>query len=644
MTIRLTFNRAMMMGKTTTLTSLAMLRVEINHGGDYLEYLTPFVKDALSKANQPKISDENTVTLLKENFGLAIPQKTIHIILKRLAKKGTLKREDGVYKIANNDDRLDLTTRKIVADRHITSVINGLIKYAEKLGIDPISHEKAVNAICTFLSEFNVDYLKAYLKGTAIPEINEQNPQDIILVSKYAFELKDNDPSRFQSFIILLQGHMLANALMCPDLHDAPKTFKGVSFYLDTPLLIQALGLEGSFRKQAVVELLTVLRDLGAKTLTFSHCREELDRVIHAAISFYDSPKYRGGIVREAKLANKDKSDLILAVANIDENLEAVKITVDATPKYINKYQIDEKTFEDYLGDEVSYYNDRAKEYDINSVRAIYVLREGKSSITLEKCTAAFITSNSGFAKAAFNYGKAHANHSQISSVITDFSLANIAWLKSPMGAANIPTTELLAFAYAAKQPTTEWLNKYLDEIEVLERSGNISTRDHQLLRSSSAAQECMMDLTLGEDQALTSETINETLRRITAEITFEENVKLEQEMKAKEETKNLLDSTLYKNNQIKQKIYWSCDKNAKHIAIAIYWVISIIIVLLAFIVLSNLPDTSLLKKYANIISTIIGTVTLILNISLPQITEKIEEKIRVYLLKGKSEILKLLE
>lgn len=643
MTANFTFNRAIMMGPTTTLTSLAMLRVEINHGSDYLEYLTPFVQDALFQANPPQINDEDTVTLIKERFGLAIPQRTVHIILKRLAKRGVLVRENGVYKTASKQPT-DLTLRKSEADRHINSVINGLIKYAEKLGINSLSYEKAVNAICSFLSEFNVDCLKAYLRGTAIPEINEQNPKDIVLVSKYAFELKDNDPERFQSFIILLQGHMLANALMCPDLKDVPNSFKGISFYLDTPLLIQVLGLDGSFRKQAIEELLNLLRELGAKTFTFSHCREELDRVMHSAINFLESPKGRGGIVRQAKLANKDKADLILAIGNIDENLEASKIVVEPTPKYITKYQIDEKIFEGYLGDEVSYFNERAREYDINSVRSIYVLREGKNPVSLEKCAAAFVTSNSGFAKAAFNYGKAHAHHSQVSSVITDFGLANIAWLKAPMGAPNIPMVELLSFAYAAKQPTTQWLNKYLEEIEALEKEGNITPRDHQLLRSSTAAQEHLMDLTLGDEQAFTSETVNETLRRVTSEITTEETAKLEIEKKEKEKIRASLEDSIYRSNKIKQQIYWDCDATATSVAKIIYWGTAAGIFILAIIATSALPETSILKKYSNMILIFIGAIAVILNISLPKISENIKEKLRAHLLKKKKEILTLLE
>ena len=53
---------------------------------------------------------------------------------------------------------------------------------------------------------------------------------------------------------------MLANALLCPDLRNAPKSYRGVSFYLDTPILIRLLGLEGELKQTAVRELIGLLK------------------------------------------------------------------------------------------------------------------------------------------------------------------------------------------------------------------------------------------------------------------------------------------------------------------------------------------------------------------------------------------------
>ena len=92
-------------------------------------------------------------------------------------------------------------------------------------------------------------------------------------MSDYVLRIQKTDPERFDSLMVLVQGHMLANALVCPDLSHAPKTYKEVTFYFDTPVLIQALGLDGDPGKQAFDELKTQLAQLGGTVATFAHSR-----------------------------------------------------------------------------------------------------------------------------------------------------------------------------------------------------------------------------------------------------------------------------------------------------------------------------------------------------------------------------------
>jgi hypothetical protein len=220
--------------------------------------------------------------------------------------------------------------------------------------------------------------------------------------------------------------------------------------------------------------------------------------------------------------------------------------------------------FEAYLDDEVSYYNQKAKLYDINSVRSIFALRKGITPSSVEKCRALLVTSNSGFAQAAWKYGQQYEASREVSTVIADFSLANMAWLKAPMGAPSLPTTEVLAFSYAALQPSKGLLNRYLAEIDKLESQGKITERDHQLLRSSVQAQDELMSLTLGEEKALTEGIVSETLRRVSNEIKKEESEKLAAEQEAHRKTKEKLDAQRAERNGILKALYWRCHQKSK--------------------------------------------------------------------------------
>ena len=560
---------------TETLTSLAMLKVHVDLGQDYMDYLRTFILQVLVAHTPDPVTDVIVRDLIRADFGLEIPDRAVQVVLKRLSRRYPVKKEGGVYRITGELPDPRINVKKADATRHIDAVISDLGEFSKGTAKPIGSHDEAVTAICAFLTQFNIPCLRAYLRGTAIPAIEGQHHSQIVLVSKYVLALQNTDPERFESFLVVVKGHMLANALLCPDLKNAPKSYKGVTFYLDTPLLVRQLGLEGEPKQAAINNLVALVLSLGATVATFSHSRAELESVITGAAQYIESPNGRGSIVTEARRRGTTKSDLLVLAGQIDDKLKDARIDVLNTPRYVEGFQIDETAFEEVLGDEVSYLNPRAKEYDINSVRSIYVLRAGTSPTIVERSKAALVTSNAGFSRAAFQYGQKHEESRKVSSVITDFSLANMAWLKAPLGAPAVPMTELLAFSYAALEPSSELLEKYLGEIDKLEKQGKITARDHQLLRSSQLAQTELMNLTLGEEDALTEQTVTETLRRVTEEIKKEESNKYRMEQAAHQETRKQLAEQRTIKKDVQERLYWRCRRRATVCA----WCASIIIV-----------------------------------------------------------------
>ena len=619
---------------TNTLTSLAILRVQVNHNGDYLTYLEPFILQVLSDCVANVVTTNYVKDSLEQRFGIAIPDRPVELVLRRIARQKVLTRGNNEFRITGTIPDPQLTSKQAEAQRHIRSVITGI----QRFSIDSVhpmgKEEEIVEAVCAFLSEFDVSCIRSYLRGTAIPEAVDASSTDKTLVSNYVQSIHLNEPERFNSFLVLVQGHMLANALVCTDLENAPKSFGGVIFYLDTPLLVRILGLEGETKQQAASELIELLRNLGGSVAAFAHSREELGNVIQGAATYLESPEGRGAIIQEARRAGITRSDLILLAETADEHLAEAHIEVLPTPGYIQRVQIDEAAFEQVLVDEVSYFNPRAKEYDVNSVRSIYVQRNRKHVPSLEKSHAVLVTSNSAFAKAAWQYGQRYAPSQAASTVITDFTLANLAWLKAPMGGPTVPTTQLMSFCYAALQPSRELLGKYLNEIEKLEEQGVILERDLQLLRSSPLVSNELMNLTLGDDELLTEETVTEILERVTDEIKREEADRadqleierssaqqaLEEEAersellvrerliaeKALEEqserserlerekytAQEALEIQVGQNHRIISNLYWNCQRRAKRQAKGI--ILTLSVVLIAVIVVSQLQITGL--------------------------------------------------
>ena len=315
------------MTQSPTLSSLAMLKVNIDQQRDYLDYLKPFILQVLSGKLPDPITDRSIKELILQDFGLEIPERTVQVVLRRITKQGFLQRTSGEYQFARAIPSPGIIAKKSEAERHISATINGLLEFSTSSSKPFLSYEEAEQAVHRFLAEFHVSCLQAYLRGTVIPDISDNGNTDIVLVSKYLIQIQNSNPERFDSFMVMVQGHMLANALLCPDLEHITNNYRQVSFYLDTPVVIQRLGLEGKPKEDSIRELLNLLVSPGGEICIFSHSRDELQRVLRGASNYLDSPDARGEIIMHARRSGITKSDLLLIAERAEQRLTELGIT-----------------------------------------------------------------------------------------------------------------------------------------------------------------------------------------------------------------------------------------------------------------------------------------------------------------------------
>ena len=633
--------------RTSTLTSLAVLKVNIDQRRDYLDYLRPFVLQMLIQPHISPITDYSVAQEIEKEFGLTVPQRTVQLVLRRLARAHSISRKSGEYLITGELPNPYLSERRAEAQRHIDTILLALQEFSES-SLHPIEDAQgAVDAVTAFLSRFDVSCLRAYLRGTAIPALRGSHPQSIVLVSDFVRTIQERDHGLFQSFVVLVQGHMLANALLCPDLEHVTQDYRNVTFYFDTPLLVQRLGLEGKAKEEAARELLELLSRLKAKVAVFEHSRDELRAVMLAAAEYVDSTDGRGAIVVEARRNGTTRSDLVLLAESIESKLSEVGIETHRTPIYRPEFQIDESQFESFLDDRVGYRNPRAKLYDINSVRSIYALRVKGRAPTLERAKAALVTSNGSLATAAWEYGQQYESSQDVSSAITDFTLANAAWLKAPLGAPNIPTTRLLSFAYAALEPSDDVLDKYMVEIDRLEAGGTLAARELELLRSSPSVYPELMGYTLGDAFAVTPQSITRTLGRVSSEIKAEETGKLHEEQKSHRTTQQALADQSWEHAELLKNLHWRCQRNAKILS----WVISVgmaiaVSVLLVVGLLGEMRVVPLLENtgwfLAGVSAVLVALAffNIVLGLSVRGLHGEIQRRIFTFLLKRESKSL----
>jgi len=577
--------------ETSALVSLAMLKVDSDvEGRDYVDYLVPFVSYVLQRHRPEPVASASVQVLLRDEFKLRIPVHATEMVLRRFAKRKILQREHGVYTLTGTppQDNLD-ELRKDARDRTV-AVVNTLREFVKANHAIEWDDAQAIEAVIIYLSRFSVECLRSFAHGTALPELKESpKDQQLFLVNRFVVHVKASAPDIFEHLIVLVKGQMLSNALTCSDLESIPRKFNGVTFYLDTPLVLQIFGLEGAPLQQAATELVELVRNLKGTFAVFEHTAEEVHRVLEGAERHLDDPNAKGLVITEMRRAGKTASDLALTRAHLGDLYSKHEISKRNTPAYIAQFQIDEQILHRALEEEITYGSERAVDYDVNSIRSIYALRRGIRPARLEDAAAVLVTSNAALARAAYDYGRNHERTKDVSPVITNFSLANHAWLKAPLGSPDMPQAEVIALCYAAMNPREGLWSAYISEIDKLEKLGNITARDHELLRYSLRARDELMNLTLGSEEGFSQKTVTQILDSVKADLVKEKEQQLAevkaihaQTMTEAEEFRfsanAQINTVLGEQEAVRKRLYWFADRIGMYLSYAVCGTLALIL------------------------------------------------------------------
>ncbi len=243
----------------------------------------------------------------------------------------------------------------------------------------------------------------------------------------------------------------------------------------------------------------------------------------------------------EMLATSNDLSDFVDKQQYREVVKDKIKAQVDAVTALRLKLKSQREKVEALIKEDIYYSTDGARHADVKSVQSIYTLRARAEPQSVEDCVAVMVTSNSNLVRTVHQFGKDKPSTERVAAMVTDFSLANIAWLKAPLGNPSLPEFEVMSACYAALEPTIPLWNKYLAEIERLRQLGRISADDHQLLRFESTAQLELMDMTQGSEGYLNGETISDVLDAVKAKLTAAKQVEVDAAKQTAQDVRKIL-------------------------------------------------------------------------------------------------------
>lgn len=533
--------------KNSVVLSYAILTVNWDEKGtDYLENFVPIVAECVRRLPSDILSVQDVQKALKKNFKWHMPQNAINAIFRRLRKKGYINLEHNIYtRSIEKLKKLNFheTQQKVLLMHE--SLTAHLLEFSKEKFDLSWSEEEAENALHAYIEEFQIVLSNYNDKSPIIPP-----PDQIVTGSKYVVgtfikHLEEESSSDFDYLVTIAKGNLLANAIYLTEPSQVTKKIKGTYFYFDTTFLIFALGYAGKPREEPCIELLELLYKTGANLRCFKHTLEEIRGVLDAC-----AYRLRMGFLKDAYGPSIEyflsmglkPSDIELYALNLQKNLKALRVEVIEKPeyliatqagserKYVYDYVIDEEKLTKELSDNIHYKNSLALQRDVDSVSAVMRERRGQEVYEVEDCRAIFVTTNNSLVKISREFFYKEASLGAIPPCIPDYVLTNLLWLKTPLGAPDLPRKRVIADCYAATQPDDRIWSKYLASIEKNEAANKITTDDYVMLRFAIEAKSAMMDITLGEEVAFTQGTITEILALAKSKIQHEKDSELTEE------------------------------------------------------------------------------------------------------------------
>lgn len=515
-----------------TLITLALLQANWDSRKDYLANFEPFLLMELQRWDVgAEVESARLSQHIQNGSGIALPVNVTKSLVKRAARAGFLSRDEATGKLYVVPEKLeeleDLSLVRTRARNSIEDLIGRLQRYAQEHHELNWTAEEADAALSAFLDEMGLAFLVGRRRGEA-PQPTNGAGQKVAVVQAFARHAFDDDERSLSLLEQAVHGSMLATVLHYERPEDAQRRLGSLVVYLDTPIVLRLLGVSLPQLSDAAVEMRDLLREHEVPCRVFRHTVEEVRGVLASTAANLRTSRSKAHTnTRNLSRTQREVLDHFVAEgrtagdvetlsADLDQRLLKLGLNVDETPDHVERLTIDETKLADALQETVGYKSQAAKQRDIESLTAVHRLREGRSDSELGRAKAVFVTSNTALARCTRSFMRTEEHTGGVPHILSDIELTTQVWVRTPSARPDLPRKLLIADAYAALNPPPKLWDKYLTVIERLQQSGQVSEEQVAGLIHSMSARSEMVDLSLGDPNAVDEETVGEVLARLT--------------------------------------------------------------------------------------------------------------------------------
>jgi hypothetical protein len=517
---------------SSNLIALAVLQANWDSQKDYLANFEPFLLMQLQQWDPARaVESQELARQVQTSSGIALPVNVMKSLVKRATRSGFLARPAGggpLFVVPEKLDELDdLSLVQTRARNSMDELLGRLQRYASEHHERAWTADQAETALSAFLDELGLAFLRGRRRGEA-PEQQNGSRTAVAMVQAFARHGFDHDERSLALLEQAVHGSMLATVLHYERPEDASRRLDSLVVQLDTPVVLRLLGVSLPQLADAAVEMSDLLREQGVPCRVFRHTVEEVRGVLASTANNLRASRSKAQAdTRSLSRTSREVLDHFISegrtagdvetiLANLDRRLLKLGLGIDETPAHVERFTIDESKLADALQESVGYKSEAAKRRDIESLTAIHRIRQGRSDSDLGRAKAVFVTSNSALAQCTRDYMRKEEHSFGVPHVLTDIELTTQVWVRTPSSRPELPRKLLIADAYAALNPAPRLWDKYLEVIDRLQRAGEISEEQVVGLIHSMTARSEMVDLSLGDPNAVDEATVGVVLARLT--------------------------------------------------------------------------------------------------------------------------------
>jgi hypothetical protein len=541
--------------------SLALVSTQWDQGGSYTSSFVPLVAECLRTMPQVEVSLPQLQRAIATTFGFQLPQGTLKTLLRRAVKQGYARAEHGIYR--RNDDALaalDFAQRRAEALRQCEALVDKLVGFCKKEHQTVWTNDEAESSLFAYIRRHHIPLLTSIVEGAPVPGASRTDMQTDYLIGTFISHLCKRDPDGFRYLETVVKGSMLANALFFPDLGKVQQRFGKARIYLDTQLLLRALGEAGPDLQAPCTELLDLLYALSAEIRCFEQTVDEVGGILEFVGDTLRHPEYLrsayGEVLEYYVQTGRRATDADLALVRLDRSLSRLRVRPEPMPSIEPEFALDEQRLAEVLREMVRYTREQALLHDLQALRSIHCLRHGSFPTRFEECDAVFVTTNTVLVRASKAFFREEYGDEAIAvpHCITEHMLTTLAWLKKPQKAPDLARKVLIANCYAALQPSDNLWKMYTAEIARRQARGDISDDEFHILRFSNEAREVLMDLTLGDPDAFAEGTPQEVLARAKDRLRADDRAELAAEVRKRKEAEQAAGAAVARSRYQEQR------------------------------------------------------------------------------------------